>query len=67
MDKVNPKQILMYLNEAKVNKNDIGNIDLYDKFSFVDVEPNVVDGILKKCYGKKINGRKVRVEVANRK
>lgn len=67
MDKVNPKQILMYLNEAKVNKNDIGSIDLYDKFSFVDVEPTVVDGILKKCYGKKINGRKVRVEVANRK
>ena len=67
MDKVNPKQILIYLNEAKVNKNDIGSIDLYDKFSFVDVEPTVVDGILKKCYGKKINGRKVRVEVANRK
>lgn len=67
MDKVTAKQILMYLNEAKVNKDDIGNIDIYDKFSFVDVNNSVVDSILKKCYGKKINGRKVRVEKANRK
>lgn len=67
IDKVTPKQILMYLNEANVNKTDIGEIDLYDKFSFVDVSEAVVDSIIKKCYGKKINGRKVRVEKANRK
>jgi ATP-dependent RNA helicase DeaD len=50
--------------ECGVNGRSIGAIDMYDKFSFVDVEDNNVDKILTTLKDKRIKGRKVNVEVA---
>ncbi|ERI91663.1 putative DEAD-box ATP-dependent RNA helicase CshA [Clostridiales bacterium oral taxon 876 str. F0540] len=65
MDRLNPKLLLQFFNEtARVNKEDVGDIDLLEKFSFVDVSERVVDSILKNCTGKKLLGRKVKIEVS---
>lgn len=68
IDKINPKSILQFFNEnAGINKEDIGNIDIFEKFTFVDVNERAVDIIIKKCNGKKISGRKVNVEISRPK
>ncbi len=50
--------------ECQVNGRSIGAIDMYDKFSFVDVEDQHVKKVLKNLKDKRIKGRKVNVEVA---
>ena len=53
--------------DAGVKASDIGNIDIYDKFTFVDVNPKVSDTILKKLKGGHIKGSKVNIELAENK
>ena len=66
-DNLNPKLLLQFFNyEANIYKESIGNIDLLDKFSFVDVVEDDVDTIIKKCTGKKLCGRRVNIEISNR-
>jgi ATP-dependent RNA helicase DeaD len=67
MDKINPKQLLQFLNKAGVNKEDIGDIDILEKFSFVDVSESAVKPIIKQCSGKKLGGRRVEIEVSKPK
>ncbi len=50
--------------ECQVNGRSIGAIDMYDKFSFVDVEDRYVNQVLKQLKDKRIKGRIVNVEVA---
>jgi ATP-dependent RNA helicase DeaD len=50
--------------ECQVNGRSIGAIDMYDKFSFVDVEDRYVDQVIKQLKDKRIKGRIVNVEVA---
>jgi ATP-dependent RNA helicase DeaD len=50
--------------ECQVNGRSIGAIDMYDKFSFVDVEDRYVDQVIKHLKDKRIKGRIVNVEVA---
>jgi ATP-dependent RNA helicase DeaD len=65
MDRLNPKMLLQFLNEtAKVDREDIGDIDILEKFTFVDVSERVVDTILKRCTGRKLCGRKVNIEIS---
>ena len=64
IDRVNPKTILNLLKQANVYKEDVGDIDLFNKFSFVDVSERVLTSIMDKCNGKRVNGRRVRIEVA---
>lgn len=47
-----------------VSGNDIGKVDLYDKFSFVEVSVEFVDEVLTGMKGKPIKGKKVNIEVA---
>ncbi len=47
-----------------VSGNDIGKVDLYDKFSFVEVPVEFVDEVLTGMKGKPIKGKKVNIEVA---
>lgn len=66
MDKINPKDLLIFLaDNAKISSSSIGDIDILEKFSFVNVDEDVVDRIIKNVNGKKLNGRKVKIEVAN--
>ena len=65
MDKINPKSLLNFLRDCgKIDTRLVGNIDIMDKFSFIDVPGNIVDDIVKFCNGKRLNGRKVRIEAA---
>jgi ATP-dependent RNA helicase DeaD len=50
--------------ECQVDGRSIGAIDMYDKFSFVDVEDQYVKQIITNLKDKRIKGRKVNVEVA---
>ncbi|MDO5649299.1 MAG: DEAD/DEAH box helicase [Gallicola sp.] len=53
--------------DAGVKSSDVGNIDIYDKFTFVDVNPNVSETILRKLKGGHIKGAKVNIEIAEKK
>ncbi|WP_040212822.1 DEAD/DEAH box helicase [Clostridium polynesiense] len=65
MDRVNPKSMLQFFNDtAGVNKEDIGDIDIMEKFSFVDVSERAVEALLKKSNGKRLGNRKVKIEVS---
>lgn len=65
MDRIDPKTLLKFFNSnADVNREEVGGIDILDKFTFVDVLEEVADDIMKKCSGKKLCGRKVRIEVS---
>ena len=61
------KTIRVFNKTAHVNREDIGDIDILDKFTFVDATENAAKSILKNCAGKKIGRRKVKVEVSNKK
>lgn len=53
--------------ETGVKGQHIGNIDVYDKYSFVDVEDGFVKTILTKMKNRKIKGNKLNIEKANKK
>lgn len=54
--------IIEYTN---IDKNNVGNIDVYDKFSFVEVPKDMAKDIVSKMNGQRVKGTKVTVEVAN--
>jgi ATP-dependent RNA helicase DeaD len=67
MDNVNPKKLLEFFNEnAKVNREDVGDIDILEKFSFVNVTEAAAESIIKNCSGKKFAGRKLNIEVSTK-
>ena len=67
-DKVNPRILLKFLQDiVKIDKEHIGTVDVYDKFSFIDLRDNKVKTLIKGCVNKKLNGRKIRVEISTPK
>jgi ATP-dependent RNA helicase DeaD len=65
MDKLNPKMLLEFFNEnAKVNREDVGDIDILEKFSFVNVKEAAAEAIIRYCSGKKFNGRRLNFEIS---
>lgn len=66
MDRIKVPQVLRFFIEtAGVSKNDIGDIDIKRKFTFVDVRKSVSDKVIKKCNHQKLNNRKIDIEIAN--
>lgn len=53
------------LGETGIPSNAIGDIDLFDKFTFVNIPEKYTDDVLKKLNNKRIKGIKVKVELAN--
>lgn len=49
---------------ANISSSEIGIIDVYDKFSFVEVNGESLNDVLSNVNGNKIKGRKVNVEIA---
>ena len=45
----------------------VGTIDVYDKFTFVEVPGDYVDDVLERLSGAKIKGTRVKAEIANPK
>jgi len=67
-DKISPKSLIDFLvDTSDINKNEIGDIDILENFSFINVPERVANVLLKKSSGKKLGSRKVNIEVANSK
>lgn len=45
----------------------VGSIDMYDKYTFVEVPKNQAEMVMEAMKQVKIRGKNVRVEIANRK
>jgi len=68
MDKLNPKELLQFFSEtANTNKTDVGDIDILDKFTFVDVRHDAAQKIIEKCTDKRLCRRKVKIEISKKK
>lgn len=52
---------------ANLSKDYVGNIDVYDKFSFIEVPKKYKDRVLQGLDGEKIKGTRVKVELAKPK
>lgn len=67
-DGINPKTLVNFIKDtARIKASSIGDIDILENFSFVNISPDVKDKVLDKCIGVKLNKRKVNIEVANKK
>lgn len=51
--------------EAKIKGSAIGSIDIFDKYTFVDIPDKYADKVIKKMNKARIRGKKVLVERAN--
>ncbi|OAA84877.1 DEAD/DEAH box helicase [Clostridium ljungdahlii] len=68
MDNLTPRKLLKFISEtSSVEAYEIGDIDILNKFTFINVPERVSSIILKKTNGKKLQGRRVSVEVAKSK
>ncbi|EJO5348457.1 DEAD/DEAH box helicase [Clostridium botulinum] len=67
-DSINVKSLLTFIQDtASVKKHEVGDIDILDKFTFMDVSSNTAQKIINKCSGEKLNRRKVNIEIAKSK
>jgi ATP-dependent RNA helicase DeaD len=65
---VSPRHILgAILNETSLPRKTVGNIDMYDKFTFVEIPEEYVEEVIGGLNNKRIKGTKVKVELANPK
>ena len=55
------------IEEAGIAKKLVGKIDIYDKFTFVEVPEDMADQVVDGLTGKRIKGSRVKVERANPK
>ena len=55
------------IEEAGIEKKLVGKIDIYDKFTFVEVPEDMADQVVDGLTGKRIKGSRVKVERANPK
>ena len=53
--------------EAGIPSSSVGDIDMYSKFTFVDIADDVAQKVEKKLTGKTIKGRKVKAEISKKK
>jgi len=68
LDKVDPKRLLKFISDnTDLDVNAIGDIDILEKFTFIDVSEIFVDTIMKNVSGKKFNGRRMNIEIATGK
>ena len=64
-DKIMVKDIVgSFSANCSISGDDIGRVNLLDKFSFVDISENSVNEVLAGMQGKQIKGRDVNIEVA---
>lgn len=68
MDRIKVPQIInFFVSKAGIRKEDIGDIDIKRKFTFVDINKKVINKVVKKCNKQKINNRKIEIEIANKR
>jgi ATP-dependent RNA helicase DeaD len=68
IDKIKVGDIVKSISaEAGIPARKIGNIALFDKFSFVEVPANLADKVIMAINNSMMKGRKVRIQHAKRK
>jgi ATP-dependent RNA helicase DeaD len=68
LDNISPKALVQFLSDyAKINKDEVGDIDILEKFTFANVTEAAANSIIKYCSGRKLSGRRVNIEVAKSK
>lgn len=68
MDRVSAGDLVgAFTGEANIDSNQIGMIEIYDKYSFVEVSDNSVNDVMDGMSNSRIKGRKVNIEIANPK
>jgi ATP-dependent RNA helicase DeaD len=66
-DNAQPRDILgAILGESGIPYDSVGEIEMYDKFSFAEIDEKNVDKVLDKLADKRIKGRKVKVELTKK-
>lgn len=65
---VSPRHIVASIHQyANLSKENVGNIDVYDKFSFIEVPKKHADRVIQGLNGEKVKGTRVTVELAKPK
>ncbi len=68
MDKVTPGDILRFLcDRSGATRENIGHIDIFDKFSFANVTSDVADAIISSCSGLSLCNRPANVQIAQKR
>ncbi len=68
MDGLNPVKLIKYIQaEAGIDGKLIGDIDIKEKFSFLDARADVAETNIEKIRGKKFMGRKAALEIADQR
>ena len=68
IDRITPGSLLKFIETtADINANEIGDIDIFDKFTFIDVPERLVNPIMNTCIGKRLQGRRLNIEIAKSK
>ncbi len=63
---VSPRHILAAIfTEVNIPRKLVGNIEVYDKFTFVEVPGEYANAVVENLNNKKVKGIKVKVEIAN--
>lgn len=66
-DKLRPGDIVgAFTAGTEISGSEIGAIDIFDKYSFVEVPENVVDLILAGMHKNQIKGKRVNIEIAGK-
>jgi ATP-dependent RNA helicase DeaD len=66
-DHIKPGDIVgAFTSGTQISGSEIGSIDIYDKYSFVEVPENTVEYVLEGMNQNQIKGKRVNVEVAGK-
>jgi ATP-dependent RNA helicase DeaD len=67
-DKLTTSQLVKLIaSSTSLSGKQIGKIDMLDKFSFFEIPESFVDEVIEKLSKQKVKGRKINLEVANKK
>ncbi|MDO4289028.1 MAG: DEAD/DEAH box helicase [Eubacterium sp.] len=67
-DRVQKRDVLGAIcGECNISSSDVGSIDMYKKFTLVDVDENVAKKVEKKLNGKYIKDHRVKVEITKKR
>lgn len=67
LDRVNVNTMRKLLNDANISDDEIYDIDIMEKFSFIEIDNSKVDDVFVALNGIMMNGRRVNTEISNTK
>lgn len=67
LDRVNVNAMRKLLNDANITDEEIYDIDIMEKFSFIEIDNSKVDDVFVALNGIMMNGRRVNTEISNTK